>query len=122
MEEGGGAKKVWFCADYIGKNAIFAALIIDCDCVVYIEPMPKKNIKIGLVDADLLCNGTRHPNLALLKIAGFFRDNGVDFKLIIDQDEDVLLADKFYVARYASKISQLIRLFEKCLSNLEFLD
>lgn len=31
---------------------------------------------IGLVDADLLCNGTRHPNLALLKIAGYFRDNG----------------------------------------------
>jgi hypothetical protein len=28
VEEGGGAKKVWFYADYIGKNAIFAALII----------------------------------------------------------------------------------------------
>jgi hypothetical protein len=26
--EGGGAKKVWFCADYIGKNAIFAAEIV----------------------------------------------------------------------------------------------
>ena len=39
--------------------------------------MPRKKIyKIGLVDADLLCNGTRHPNLALLKIAGYFRDNG----------------------------------------------
>lgn len=38
--------------------------------------MAKRKIKIGLVDADLLCNGTRHPNLALLKIAGFFRDNG----------------------------------------------
>ena len=38
--------------------------------------MPQKKYKIGLVDADLLCNGTRHPNLALLKIAGFFRDNG----------------------------------------------
>lgn len=38
--------------------------------------MAKKKYKIGLVDADLLCNGTRHPNLALLKIAGFFRDNG----------------------------------------------
>ena len=36
----------------------------------------KKTYKIGLVDADLLCNGTRHPNLALLKIAGYFRDNG----------------------------------------------
>ena len=39
--------------------------------------MPKKKIyNIGLVDADLLCNGTRHPNLALLKIAGYFKDNG----------------------------------------------
>ncbi len=36
----------------------------------------KKTYKIGLVDADLLCNGTRHPNLALLKLAGYFRDNG----------------------------------------------
>ena len=36
----------------------------------------KKRYKIGLVDADLLCNGTRHPNLALLKIAGYLRDNG----------------------------------------------
>lgn len=36
----------------------------------------KKTYNIGLVDADLLCNGTRHPNLALLKIAGYFRDNG----------------------------------------------
>ena len=35
-----------------------------------------KTYKVGLVDADLLCNGTRHPNLALLKIAGYFRDNG----------------------------------------------
>ena len=39
-------------------------------------PAKKKIFKIGLVDADLLCNGTRHPNLALLKIAGYFRDNG----------------------------------------------
>ena len=38
--------------------------------------MTRRKSKIGLVDADLLCNGTRHPNLALLKIAGYFRDNG----------------------------------------------
>ena len=36
----------------------------------------KKTYKVGLVDADLLCNGTRHPNLALLKLAGYFKDNG----------------------------------------------
>ena len=33
--------------------------------------MSKKKLKIGLVDADLLCNGTRHPNLVLMKLAGF---------------------------------------------------
>lgn len=34
------------------------------------------SIRIGLIDADLMCGGTRHPNLALLKIAGYLRDNG----------------------------------------------
>ena len=49
------------------KNAIFAAEKLA-------EPIsvPKKNVKIGLVDADLLCNGTRHPNLALMKLSGSF--------------------------------------------------
>ena len=32
------------------------------------------DVKVGLVDADLLDNGTRHPNLALLKIAGLLHD------------------------------------------------
>lgn len=38
--------------------------------------------KIGLVDADLLCKGTRHPNLVLLKLAGYFRDHGIKYELI----------------------------------------
>ena len=41
-----------------------------------IEKKQSQIYHVGLVDADLLCNGTRHPNLALLKIAGYFRDNG----------------------------------------------
>lgn len=48
-----------------------------------------KTYKIGLVDADLLCNGTRHPNLALLKIAGYFRDNGFIRKSEAQNDENV---------------------------------
>lgn len=32
--------------------------------------MSKTIKKIGLVYADLLYNGTRHPNLVLMKIAG----------------------------------------------------
>lgn len=43
---------------------------------------------IGLIDADLLDNGTRHPNLVLLKLAGFFHDNGIQFELILDPKAD----------------------------------
>lgn len=61
--------------------------------------MPVKKIKIGFVDADLLCNGTRHPNLVLMKLAGFLNDNGIDFKLIIDQDEDITPYKIIYISR-----------------------
>lgn len=44
---------------------------------------------VGLVDADLLDNGTRHPNLALLKIAGFLYDNEVSFELITEPNADI---------------------------------
>lgn len=69
--------------------------------------------KVGLVDADLLCNGTRHPNLALLKIAGYFRDNGfvrkdsrtnVDdkstYELLTNESnfEELLALDHIYVS------------------------
>lgn len=71
--------------------------------------MAKKKIRIGLVDADLLCNGTRHPNLALLKIAGFFRDNGYvrgfvedanTYELITNESnfEELQRYDYFYVS------------------------
>ena len=48
-----------------------------------------KSYKIGLVDADLLNGGTRHPNLVLLKIAGYLKDNEVEFDLIIDPNADI---------------------------------
>ncbi|KXT44950.1 hypothetical protein HMPREF2534_00234, partial [Bacteroides thetaiotaomicron] len=37
---------------------------------------------IGLIDADLLDKGSRHPNLALLKIAGFLFDNHIPFEFL----------------------------------------
>ena len=71
--------------------------------------MARRKIKIGLVDADLLCNGTRHPNLALLKIAGYFRDNGYvrgitdkanSYELITNESnfEELQKYDYFYVS------------------------
>lgn len=34
-------------------------------------------MKIGIIDADLLDNGTRHPNLALMKLSGFYKEKGI---------------------------------------------
>ncbi|MBR5186786.1 MAG: hypothetical protein IKW19_10870, partial [Akkermansia sp.] len=55
---------------------------------------------VGIVDADLLASGTRHPNLALLKIAGFLHDNGVKFELIFQPDVDL----KKYAVVYMSRV------------------
>ena len=41
--------------------------------------MPKT---IGIIDADLLDNGTRHPNLALMKISGYQKELGNDVTLL----------------------------------------
>lgn len=44
-------------------------------------------LKIGIIDADLLDNGTRHPNLALLKISGYCKHYGHQVRLIQDYSE-----------------------------------
>lgn len=55
--------------------------------------------KVGLVDADLLCNGTRHPNLVLLKIAGYLWDNDVPFELILDPNADITQYAHIFMSR-----------------------
>ena len=59
----------------------------------------KENLLIGLVDADLMDGGTRHPNLAMLKIAGFLKDNNIPFELITDTDEDVTRFSRIYISK-----------------------
>lgn len=44
-------------------------------------------LKVGLIDADLLDHGTRHPNLALLKISAYAKELGHHVRLICDYDE-----------------------------------
>ena len=61
-----------------------------------------KDFFIGLVDADLLDNGSRHPNLALLKIAGLLHDNGIRFNLITDAKVDVSEYDLIYMSKVFS--------------------
>lgn len=51
------------------------------------------------MDADLLCKGTRHPNLVLLKLAGYFRDKGISYELIIDEDVDLDRYQRVYLSR-----------------------
>lgn len=59
--------------------------------------------KIGVIDADLLDNGTRHPNLALMKISGYFKSkaNGHDVKLLLYYSE-IPNYDEVYVSKVFS--------------------
>lgn len=59
-------------------------------------------VKIGLVDADLLDGGTRHPNLALLKLAGFLNDHNIEFRLIESDNEDVSEYHLIYISKVFS--------------------
>lgn len=54
---------------------------------------------IGLVDADLMDNGTRHPNLVLLKIAGFLYDNHIRFELITEDNINLSRYSHIYMSR-----------------------
>lgn len=46
-----------------------------------------EQLKVGIIDADLLDHGTRHPNLALLKISAFCKERGHNVRLISNYDE-----------------------------------
>ena len=46
----------------------------------------EKFMKIGLIDADLLNNASRHPNLAILKMSGYYKSLGHDVMLLEDYD------------------------------------
>ena len=69
--------------------------------------------RAGFVDVDLLDKGTRFPNLALMKLAGFYRERGVDVKLCLTsadaEDRDKLLVSKVFTA---SKAPEWLRRFD----------
>ena len=54
---------------------------------------------IGIIDADLLDNGTRHPNLACEKISGYYKEQGHNVSLITDY-EDI---DKYALHLFSKK-------------------
>lgn len=63
-------------------------------------PTKEKKQLFGIVDADLLDNGTRHPNLVLMKIAGYLRDHNIPYRFIFNENENL----KKYSCIYVSKV------------------
>jgi len=59
-------------------------------------------MNIGIIDSDLLDNGTRFPNLALMKISGYYKANGNNVKLIDDYD-DIKKFDKVFLSKVFTK-------------------
>lgn len=69
---------------------------------------------IGLCDADLLDNGTRHPNLVLMKIAGFLYDNNILFELILDSNADISRYDHIFLSRVFT-FTELPKFYQKSI-------
>lgn len=56
-------------------------------------------MRIGLLDADLMDHGTRHPNLALMKLSGYYKEMGNDVDLIYKSYEEVNDFDEVFVSK-----------------------
>ena len=80
------------------------------------------NIKhIGLVDADLLCNGTRHPNLALLKIAGYLKENGYIRKETATEIENEYTYELLTNECNFEELQKLDRIYVSCVFSFTFI-
>jgi len=55
-------------------------------------------MKIGIIDADLLDKGTRHPNLALMKISGYHKSLNDEVELISSYT-NIGQYDKIYMSK-----------------------
>lgn len=71
--------------------------------------------RIGIVDADLLDGGTRHPNLVCLKLAGWCRSNG-DAVELIDNWEKILSQSTEYDHIFIAKVFDFTRIPEIVLT------
>jgi len=61
-------------------------------------------MRIGIIDADLLDKGTRHPNLALMKISAYNKEQGYYVQLIEDYS-DVDNYDRLYASKVFTNTS-----------------
>ena len=71
--------------------------------------------KLGIIDADLLDNGTRHPNLACMKISAYFKSQGWQVELLENYD-DLDRYDLVSISRVFSftKIPNCIYKYGRC--------
>jgi len=60
-----------------------------------------RKFNIGIIDADLLDNGTRHPNLALMKISGYNKEKGNRVTLLHNYN-NIKNYDKVYLSKVFS--------------------
>lgn len=59
-------------------------------------------MNIGLIDADLIDGGTRHPNLAIMKMAGYYIQQGHNVKLILDGYDSIANYDRVFISKVFS--------------------
>lgn len=74
-----------------------------------------ETLRVGIIDADLLDHGTRHPNLALLKVSAFCKKYGHIVRLITNYEElavnDVpIIADSDYDILVISKVFKFTKI------------
>lgn len=69
------------------KNRVLQALPDNKGFQTTIFKKTRKKLKVGIIDADLLDHGTRHPNLALEKISSYCKSLGHEVRLICDYSE-----------------------------------
>lgn len=56
-------------------------------------------MRIGLLDADLMDHGTRHPNLALMKLSGYYKELDNDVDLIYKSYDEVNDFDEIFISK-----------------------
>ncbi len=84
-------------------------------------------LKIGMVDVDLLNNGTRHPNLAQMKISAYCKRQGHIVNLIYDNENlsqlsryDFIIVSKVF--NFTPVPFELMKLIEQNTSDLDTIE
>ena len=86
----------------------------------------KQILKIGMIDVDLLDNGTRHPNLAQMKMSAYCKSENHEVKLLFKEEDlnnleeyDLLIASKvFNFTKIPSQFENILKPFFNNLSVL----